>query len=196
MSAWVIKIGGSLYDSKYLSQWLKTINECSFKRIVIVPGGGPFADQVRRADKRFGLEEARSHNMAVMAMQQYGEVLASLCPTLALASSKEKIHHAWANKKAVIWEPYDLVQDQCGLDKNWQVTSDSLALWLADFLEIKNVLFVKSSKKVLDDASIATLMNAKCVDATAQRLAEKYQLNIQFLHKSKTDNLHRVLVPN
>jgi aspartokinase-like uncharacterized kinase len=196
MNAWVIKIGGSLYDSKYLIRWLTAISECSIKQIVIVPGGGPFADQVRRADEKFSLKAVHSHNMAVMAMQQYGAVLASLCTSLILANSKDKINQAWANEKVAIWEPYDLVQDQCRLDKTWEVTSDSLALWLADVLEIKNVLLVKSSKKVLEDASIASLTNNKCIDTSVQKLSEKYQLNIQFLHKSKIDNLHELLYAN
>ena len=196
MAAWVIKIGGSLYNSKYLTMWLNEISECSLKQIVIVPGGGPFADQVRKADEKFGLEEIHSHNMAVLAMQQYAAVCASLCPTLELANSIDKIHNAWGNEKAAIWEPYETVRDQCRLDKTWEVTSDSLAIWLANVLEIKNVLFVKSSEKVLDKANIDSLTNNKCIDSTVQKLSEECQINLQFLHKSKVADLANKLNEN
>ena len=196
MSAWVIKIGGSLYNSEHLTEWLVAISECSPNRIIIVPGGGPFADQVRHADEKFGLKALHSHNMAVMAMQQYGELLASLCPILELAGSKNKILYAWESKKVAIWEPYELVQDECELDKTWDVTSDSLALWLADFLEVKNVLFVKSSEKIIDDASIASLTDNNCIDVNVKKLSELYQLNIQFLHKSKFKKLRKLVYPN
>lgn len=196
INAWVIKLGGSLYNSKYLTQWLHAINECTLKQMVIVPGGGPFADQVRRADEQFNLKEAHSHSMAVLAMQQYGAVFASLCPALALANSKEKIQHEWSNNKVPIWEPYEQVRDQCKLDKSWDITSDSLALWLANSLEIKNVLFVKSSKEVIDNASIAALTDSQCIDTNVQKLSEKYQINIQFLHKSKVLDLANTLNGN
>jgi len=156
-SAWAIKIGGSLYNSKYLVPWLHTISEISDMQIVIVPGGGPFADQVRHADDKFNLAEARSHNMAVLAMQQYGNVFASLCSELVLANSEDKINQVWADKKVAIWEPYEMVRDQCELAKSWQVTSDSIALWLSNVLDIENLLLVKASKQVLEEVSIGKL---------------------------------------
>ena len=196
MNAWVIKIGGSLYNSEQLSQWLTAINECPYKQLIIVPGGGPFADQVRHTDEKFGLKAFHSHNMAVMAMQQYGTLLASLAPDLILANSKDNIHQAWANKKAVIWEPYELIRDECMLEKSWQVTSDSLSLWLANYLGVRNVLLVKSSEKVVDNASIATLTKSKCIDENVQKLSELYQLDIRFLHKSNFKKLHELVCPN
>lgn len=196
MNKWVIKIGGSLYDSEHLVKWLSNISICSQKQIVIVPGGGPFADQVRYADEKFNLKELHSHHMAVMAMQQYGTLLASLCPELELANSIEKIHRAWDKDKSVIWEPYELIRDECKLDKTWEITSDSLALWLADYLQIKNILYVKSSKIVENNASIASLVDNECIDANVKCLSEKYSLNIHFLHKSKAENLNNILSRN
>jgi len=190
-AAWVIKIGGSLYNSKYLTQWLHTISKVADRKILIVPGGGPFADQVRHADEKFNLCPDHSHNMAVMAMQQYGHLFASLCPEFVLAGSKEKLDKAWKDKKIAIWEPYELVRDQCTLAKSWQVTSDSLAVWVSNLFEIGNVLLVKSSKQVLEITSLDKLKEKECIDATVQSLLEQYQINLQIIHKSQVDNLPR-----
>ena len=60
----VIKIGGSLFSSTHLKEWLRVIAKQSKHTIVIVPGGGPFADQVRAADQQWHLPEDHCHDMA------------------------------------------------------------------------------------------------------------------------------------
>jgi aspartokinase-like uncharacterized kinase len=190
--AWVIKIGGSLYNSKFLVQWLNSISEYTSKNIIIVPGGGPFADQVRLADEKFRLG-ANAHNMAVMAMQQYANVLASLCPVMTLAHSIEGVHQIWGESKVAIWEPYEMVRDQCTLDETWDITSDSLAVWLASILEIKNLLLIKSSKQVLETINLEIFAKNGCIDPALQELANSYQVDIHVSHKSKANNLYELL---
>lgn len=192
-TAWAIKIGGSLYDSKYLVQWLDILYQITSKKIIIIPGGGPFADQVRQADEKFRLNQIQVHNMAVMAMQQYGNMLVSLCPDMMAANSVEKIHAVWDESKVAIWEPYEMVRDECELDKSWKVTSDSLAVWLASKLKINNLLLVKSSKQVLEETSLSALTASKCIDPELQKLVTNYQIKIHFLHKSKSGELADLL---
>jgi aspartokinase-like uncharacterized kinase len=187
--AWAIKIGGSLYASKYLTQWLGILHQVTGTKIIIIPGGGPFADQVRQADEKFSLNHIQVHNMAVMAMQQYGNMLASLSPDLIAANSIDVIYAAWEASKVVIWEPYEMVRDECELEKSWQVTSDSLAVWLASKLKINNLLLVKSTKQVLKKTSLSALTASKCIDPGLQKLATNYHINIHFLHKSKSSDL-------
>lgn len=43
--------------------------------VLIVPGGGPFADSVRVADEKFGIGAEASHWMAVLSMEQYAYYL-------------------------------------------------------------------------------------------------------------------------
>ena len=44
---WVVKIGGSLSHDPMLRKWLVELCEVGGGRVVIVPGGGDFADKVR-----------------------------------------------------------------------------------------------------------------------------------------------------
>lgn len=191
--SWAIKIGGSLYNSKFLVQWLDAISKCSNKNIVVIPGGGPFADQVRLADEKFNLDQGSSHSMAVMAMQQFGSLLASQCVGLTTARSTEQIFQAWSESKAVIWEPYEMVRDRCTLDKTWDITSDSLAVWLASILEIKNLLLIKSSKQVLETTNLEIFAKNGCIDPALQKLANSCQVDIHVSHKSKAYNLYELL---
>ena len=185
MNAWAIKIGGSLYDSPYLEEWLNVIDQYSSAKIVIIPGGGPFTDQVRCADEKYRLNPMHSHNMAVMGMQQYGTVLASLCPTMKLANAQNKIHEAWEDLKVAIWEPYSMVSEECEFDKTWEVTSDSLSVWLANKLNLKNLLLIKSSDYVLEEKNITILSENNCIDSNFQTLANDAKICAHVLHKTE-----------
>jgi aspartokinase-like uncharacterized kinase len=54
----VVKLGGSFAFSKHLRDWIETLAACA-GRVVIVPGGGPFADAVRLAQPRMGFDDHR-----------------------------------------------------------------------------------------------------------------------------------------
>lgn len=190
---WVIKIGGSLYDSEYLVEWLNTLSNCGTNRIVIVPGGGPFADQVRLADQQHKLDQRLAHNMAVLGMQQFGYVLASLCPGLCLADTREKIYACWEQAKAVIWEPYNMIQKHCKLERCWEVTSDSLAAWLVKYLAANHLLFVKSAEITLFETTVDKLARQGCVDPTLPEILAEMNVPVHFLHKSQVKEFNRLL---
>ena len=193
MNAWAIKIGGSLYDSPYLVEWLNVIDQYSSTKIVIIPGGGPFANQVRRADEKYHLSPIHSHNMAVMAMQQYGTILASLCPNMKPANALNKIHEVWGNSKVAIWEPYRMVSEECELDKTWDVTSDSLSVWLSSKLNLKKLLLIKSSDYVLEEKNITVLSNKNCIDSNFQTLANDAKICAHVLHKTELNAFKTLL---
>lgn len=190
---WVVKIGGSLYASRRLQEWLDTLLALGSHQLVIVPGGGPFADQVRKADKQFGLELAQAHHMAVLAMQQFAYLMASLCPGLQLASSGEQIRTCWKEGKTVVWEPYPLVRRQCELPKTWEVTSDSLAAWLAGYLCVTQLLYVKSSPLTLTKMPVSQLHAHGCVDAALPALLAGTEIKAHFLHKSEAGEFEQWL---
>ena len=75
----VVKVGGSLVAHPDALRAILSVVESASRtrRLVVVPGGGPMADAVRAVDRAVGLPDAAAHWMAVMAMDQYGEALAS-----------------------------------------------------------------------------------------------------------------------
>ena len=82
MNIAVVKVGGSIaeHPAKLRDLCVK-LSEISKKtRLIVVPGGGEFADVVRSLDKRFSLSCAVSHRMAILGMDQYGLLLSDLMP--------------------------------------------------------------------------------------------------------------------
>lgn len=139
---WVIKLGGSLFGSDRLRFWLEALAEAG---VVIVPGGGPFADQVRIAQSRWQFDDRTAHVMAILAMAQYGSMLAGICPKLRLASGCGELSSAVASGGSAIWRPDPARLSETEVPASWDVTSDSLAAWLAGRLGAGRLLLVKSA---------------------------------------------------
>jgi aspartokinase-like uncharacterized kinase len=140
---WVVKLGGSLADSPHLKRWLAVLSEAG-GAAVIVPGGGPFADQVRAAQKRWRFDEAAAHHMALLAMEQYGRMLGALQAGLRPADSRTAIAGARRAGSAAIWMPTRMVLGEPRIAASWDITSDSLAAWLAGVLRADRLVLVKS----------------------------------------------------
>lgn len=140
---WVVKLGGSLLGQPELKTWLSLLARQSDGRIVIVPGGGVFADTVRTAQPVGGYDDATAHQMALLAMEQYGLVMKSLQPELVTASSELEIAERSWQHRAIIWMPSHMVLADETIPMNWDVTSDSLAAWLAGKIGADRLVLVK-----------------------------------------------------
>jgi aspartokinase-like uncharacterized kinase len=140
----VVKLGGSLARDLLLPQWLQMLADHGGGRVVIVPGGGPFADAARDAQAIWSLNDLTAHNMAILGMAQFGSLLQGLCPTLVTAPNVAEVDRALKTGKVAIWLPFDLLREAPDELTNWDVTSDSLALWLAGQLGAAHVALVKS----------------------------------------------------
>ncbi|MFK8027725.1 MAG: aspartate/glutamate/uridylate kinase [Gammaproteobacteria bacterium] len=177
----IVKLGGSLYSSPYLKEWCDQIASIHQRAVLIVPGGGPFADQVRDADAQWKLSEIISHKMAVMGMQQFGQLLLNINKKLkSLASIKDEI-----NVGAGVWLPYQDVVDYCDYPTNWQTTSDSLALWLAGELSSSHLCLVKSANVI--DMPSEQLINSDVVDDYFSIALKKFSGNVHFYHSTQAN---------
>ena len=145
---WVVKLGGSLLGSpaglSALKGWLDTLVQFGDGKVVIVPGGGLFADAVRDAQAKTGITDEIAHQMAVVAMDQYATLMQGLNPQLAVASSELEIAECGWQHRAIVWKPSSMVLADEDLPKTWDLTSDSLAAWLAAKLNAEHLLVVKS----------------------------------------------------
>jgi aspartokinase-like uncharacterized kinase len=75
----VIKVGGGLLSQPGALDRIATALTAVGRhhRILVVPGGGPFADVVRDIDRCAGLSADAAHWMAILAMEQFAHLLAS-----------------------------------------------------------------------------------------------------------------------
>lgn len=144
---WVIKLGGSLAQSPHLPRWLEAVAATD---ALIVPGGGPFADAVRDAQKHWGFDEQTAHDMAILGMRQYGRMLLGLCPRLQAMTGLEKA------ATAQVWLPFPETL-AAHIPATWDITSDSLAAWLAGQIQATNLLLVKSLAELGARAAVGEL---------------------------------------
>jgi dihydroneopterin aldolase len=152
----VVKLGGSIAKGGGLPAWLTAL-ESGRGRVVIVPGGGAFADAVREAQRRHGFGDLAAHRMALLAMEQYAIMLADSARWLVPCSSAEHIAAALHDGNAGIWLPSAMALADPRIPQSWSVTGDSLAAWLARRLAASALVLVKSvaAPRPLDAAALA-----------------------------------------
>src|SRR5258706_16176897 len=105
---WVVKLGGSLANSPELPCWLDVIATAGAGKVVLVPGGGHWAEEVRAAQKREGFDDRVAHHRALRAMEQYGKVLCTARSELVEADNAHAIHKVLKDGKVAVWMPYDM----------------------------------------------------------------------------------------
>ena len=156
----VIKVGGSLSEepNRLIKLCAKLSGFAKNYELVVVPGGGMFADVVRDFDKRFNLSSAISHRMAILGMDQFGLLLSQIipnsCATFLLSDAKQLSE----TEALPIFLPSRLMFKEDPLKNSWDVTSDSIAAYVASQLQaakavlVTNVdgIFTKDPKKHKD----------------------------------------------
>ena len=183
-SMWVVKIGGSLLGSPELERWLEIFVKFSDGKIVIVPGGGVFANAVREAQKLSKISDAASHRLAVLAMDQYGHLLHSLNPKLATAASECEIDERTWQHRAIVWLPSQMVLADDTIPQNWDMTSDSIAAWLAAKLNATHLVLLKSDKPKESTLSLKAITEDGLVDFAFQNFIRNQLFSTWLLNKS------------
>jgi len=139
----VVKVGGSLADDPAslasLCQELSVLAKAH--GILIVPGGGEFADTVREFDKTYSLSNTVAHKMAILAMDQYGFFLSDITPNSYVSHSLEEISNS-AKGTLPIFLPSKLMFREDPLEHSWDVTSDTIAAYIAGLLHAEKLILV------------------------------------------------------
>ncbi|HWZ59511.1 MAG TPA: hypothetical protein VNW46_11105 [Gemmatimonadaceae bacterium] len=137
----VIKVGGALLDAPDAFAWIIKELEAVPRdgSVLIVPGGGPFADMVRAVDRKFGLGDSTAHWAAVLAMDQYAWILADKVPRSTV------VEDLIVNPPDTlpIFAPYAWLRAHDSLPHSWTVTGDSIAAFIAWSAGARRLLLVK-----------------------------------------------------
>jgi len=193
MTAWVVKLGGSLANSEELPKWLDVIATTGAGRVILVPGGGPWADAVREAQKREGFDDRAAHRKALKAMEQFGAALAGMQSELIPATSIAQLDEILGNDRIPVWMPYDMVVAEPDIPESWDVTSDSLAAWLAGQLNVATLLLVKSLEIRGPQPDIEELVRRGWVDAAFAEFALDQKFRVLLLGSGSQDVAKRLL---
>jgi len=147
----VLKLGGSLLSKPILQEWLMLAVEQGKGQIVIVPGGGVFADQVRQTQQQWNYNDVIAHRMAILAMHQVALLFQGLAAELVLIDKIENILPTLQMHKVVVWLPLITELNALNIPATWDVTSDTLAAYLGQQLAATQVILVKSAQLTSSD---------------------------------------------
>ncbi|HIE31081.1 MAG TPA: amino acid kinase [Methanosarcinales archaeon] len=193
----VIKIGGSLIGTA--RNLVSLLHEYALNeggRILIVPGGGVFADTVRTASSVYGISDEAAHWMAVLAMDQYAHYLTDGTPARLITGI---IDPSSIRTGASVILVYDLLRRSdsvSGIAHTWNATSDTIAGWIASQLD---ATFIKATdvEGLLRDgeqiseitASELLTMGETCVDPELPGLLLSRSLNCRVVNGNDPDRV-------
>jgi 5-(aminomethyl)-3-furanmethanol phosphate kinase len=148
----VVKVGGSLFDmpdlGPRLRAWLKTQTQ---SEILLVVGGGPPADVIREMDRIHGLGEEAGHWLALRSLSLTAHLLATLTAgswPLPVIDHPDQRLSLWAQRTIPMLDLHAFAIDDDRrpgrLPHSWDVTSDSLAARVAEVIEARELILLKS----------------------------------------------------
>ncbi|MCB1521118.1 MAG: uridylate kinase [Hyphomicrobiaceae bacterium] len=189
MSPVVVKIGGSLISGKRLQGIVATIARAR-RPVVVVPGGGGFADEVRHVQAHHDVSDRAAHTMAILAMHQMGVMLQDMQVRFVAVETLAEIRQALAANRIPVWLPLRLSVADTKIPADWSVTSDGLAARLAERLRLQAVYLVKS-RCVIDGPSAAELAADGIVDRTFADVVERARLSFRIFGPGEEADLAR-----
>jgi len=141
----VVKVGGGLSATPGALELVgRALAEAGRRhRLLVVPGGGPFADAVREFDRREGLSADAAHWMAILAMDQYAYVLVERIPGAVLVEDPGAIGGALAGTGVAVLAPSRWLRAADVLPHDWAATSDSAAAYVAGALDAERLVLIK-----------------------------------------------------
>jgi 5-(aminomethyl)-3-furanmethanol phosphate kinase len=151
----VVKVGGSLLDWPELPARLlgfleqRRASEPGLKHALMC-GGGDFADSVRRYDRIHRLGDWAAHRLAVQAMDLACTVLFCLLKHCRGVETLAMLDENWPPDEIPMLLPSTNL-DELQFEKrapvplSWDVTSDTLAAWIAGELPGRSLVLVKSA---------------------------------------------------
>jgi aspartokinase-like uncharacterized kinase len=174
----VVKVGGSLLaEPGALNRVAGALVQVARRRAtVVIPGGGPFAEAVRAFDQAHGLSPGSAHWMAILAMDQYAYALAERITNSRVVEGRPGILSALGESTVPVLAPYRWLRAADELPHSWEVTSDSLAAYLAMLLGAAELVLVKSlagGEELVDPyfrRALAAGMRWRVVSAAADEL--------------------------
>lgn len=154
----VVKLGGGLLaHAPYFDATLEAIKGAAGeRRLLVVPGGGPFADTVRQVDRQIALSDDAAHWMAVLAMDQYAHLVVSRLTGSVLVAEPGEIAAAVASARLPVLAPFRWLRSADPLPHTWDVTSDSIAAWVAGAVGARRLVLVKPPRLCQSPRSGAT----------------------------------------
>ena len=188
----IAKISGKIIENRNkLSSLLNQFKEIIYKKkslnkIIIIPGGGNAANLIRYIDSQINLSHSKAHWMAILAMNFNAEQISRNFLSLKVLESFKELKKIlkMENKGIYLFKPYQFLFNDDFLPHSWDITSDSITLYLAhrlslpDCFLIKNVngIISKKTGEILKSITAEELGYLKKEENLILKRSEKYPL--------------------
>ena len=207
----VIKVGGSLAENPVeLRIFCNKLSEYAQRYdLVVVPGGGRFADVVRDYDCDFRLSSTKSHKMAILGMDQFALLLTDIIPRSRLIRTYKNLNTRSGGGEVRILSPSAVLFRENPLENSWEVTSDSITAYIAGQLCAEKVILVtdvdgvfSKDPKLHSDAKLIPKISAErllslnrrtSVDLFLPKLLLKYSLSCYVVNGKYPERIGSVL---
>ena len=190
----ILKLGGSLLESGRLTAILDIVAKRR-RPVIVVPGGGKFADQIRQSQAQNGFDDASAHRLALFAMHQMANVICTRSPHFVPAATKEEFGLAGVNGLVPVWLPSAMASADATIPKSWDMTSDGLAAWLAAETGATDVALVKTCA-IDPQATLENLTTTGIVDPLFPSYVERAGLAWSVIGEGDDARLTRLVQPS
>ena len=187
-------------NGREILRFLSDYAETKSRSFVIVPGGGPFAEVVRKLSEKKAISDDTAHWMAVLAMHQYGLFLAGDEPEISLAKSIAEVN---TTDHICIVFPYKILKADDSLPHTWDVTSDTIAAFTAYKLGEKTFIKLTDVDGILDkNGLVIKRIHAKeliakadqgCVDAELPRFLLRHKMSCVIVNGNVPERIINVI---
>ncbi|WP_422925282.1 uridylate kinase [Singulisphaera sp. PoT] len=147
----VIKVGGSLLDWPDLPDRFRAfLAQYAGRKPLTVVGGGRAADAVRVLDWAHHVGDDVAHRLALRALDLTAHLFAAIISHTRVIDRIEDLAPCWEDNLLPILAPRRFLEEVDVLDlsplpASWDVTSDSIAARLADYLHASELVMLKST---------------------------------------------------
>jgi len=181
----IIKLGGSLIGSDELQHWLSAIERrANNENIIVVPGGGQYANLIRHEQRRLNYSELTAHRQAILSMCQTAFLFQEYFPRLKAIYDSCDAHQFYDKGLPLIWVPFELLEKGNLIAANWDITSDSLSLYLASKLSADYLYLIKSIVINQQEHYLSNYIKKGVIDKGFQSLIKYNESNIYIYSSS------------
>ncbi|HIH35122.1 MAG TPA: delta 1-pyrroline-5-carboxylate synthetase [Methanosphaera sp.] len=184
----VVKIGGSLFP-EYTEELCNQLTK-SNEKTVLINGGGSLANNIREFNKIKHFSDDVNHWNAIKCMDIIGNFIADKNDDIIAITSFDEIEKVHNLNKTPLLLTYELLKKEDPLKHSWEVTSDSIACWIANKLNAKLLILTNvdgiyrgnissNNKKLIKNIKAKDLLFFKetCIDKCLPKLLIKYHLD-------------------
>ena len=167
----VIKIGGSLQtEDRVLKNFCQALGDFSKRyRLLIVPGGGTFADFVREKQIEHGFSDRVAHIRAIAGMNVYGLKLHGLIEGSSTSEDLGKIKC----DGCTIFLPFETLRRCEELEASWGVTSDTIAAWISSKIGCRRLILVKMVDGIYHQGKLQMHISTQRLKKTSQPIVDQ-----------------------